>query len=100
MEFIRHELETRTILTRNSPVGTSVYLVPFNRISKVPDVTFFLSQGSADEKVHCSPGQATASTTRKADCKAELKVYENLGYWHKIPDEIDDFGNFPRASVD
>ncbi|KIH87818.1 phospholipase/carboxylesterase [Sporothrix brasiliensis 5110] len=56
----------------------------------------FLGHGSDDEKVPCSLGTAMADTVAKADYNVEFKMYEGLGHWYKIPDEIDDIANFLR----
>lgn len=44
-------------------------------------------------------GEAMAATARKAGYKVELNIYENLGYWYKIPDEFGDLVNFLCSSV-
>ncbi len=64
------------------------------RESTAYSTPIFLGHGSADEKVPCSLGEATAAILEKADYKVELKVYHGLGHWYKIPDEIDDIVEF------
>ncbi|TLD14972.1 hypothetical protein PspLS_10810 [Pyricularia sp. CBS 133598] len=54
----------------------------------------FLGHGRIDGKVPRSLGEAMA-----AGYKVELKIYDNLGHWYKIPDEIDDLVDFLRSSV-
>lgn len=67
--------------------------------STTHETPIFLGHGSVDEKVPRALGEAMATTMRKADYKVDLKVYEGLGHWYKIPEEIVDIVGFLRSTL-
>ncbi|PGH11637.1 hypothetical protein AJ79_04777 [Helicocarpus griseus UAMH5409] len=60
----------------------------------------FLGHGSADEKVSVTLGRAMADFLKqRLNMDATWRVYEDLGHWYKIPDEIDDIVHFLKEKV-
>jgi predicted esterase len=59
----------------------------------------FMGHGDADEKKPYVLGEAVARTMRAAGYSVDWKLYQGLGHWYKIPDEIDDIVNFIREKV-
>jgi acetyl esterase/lipase len=59
----------------------------------------FLGHGSVDEKKPYIVGEAAAVTMRAAGYEVDWKLYEGLGHWYKIPDEINDIVDFVRFKV-
>ncbi|KAI1413147.1 phospholipase/carboxylesterase [Hypoxylon sp. FL1857] len=59
----------------------------------------FLGHGDMDEKKPPEAGKAAAQTMQAAGYDVVWKLYENLGHWYKIPDEIDDIVEFIQTMV-
>ncbi|KAI1101059.1 hypothetical protein F4804DRAFT_335665 [Jackrogersella minutella] len=54
----------------------------------------FLGHGDADEKKPPRFGKAAMQTMEAAGYDVVWKLYQGLGHWYKIPDEIDDIVDF------
>lgn len=59
----------------------------------------FLGHGDSDEKKPYEQGQAAAKTMEAAGYEVRWKLYQGLGHWYKIPDEIDDIVEFVSTQV-
>jgi uncharacterized protein YggL (DUF469 family) len=59
----------------------------------------FLGHGDADEKKPYALGHAAAETLQALGFDVTWRLYQNLGHWYKVPDEIDDIVNFIQNSV-
>ncbi|KAI1061082.1 hypothetical protein LB507_009992 [Fusarium sp. FIESC RH6] len=59
----------------------------------------FMGHGGADEKIKLALGEEAYRTLRSVGFDVDWKIYEGLGHWYKIPDEIDDIVNFIRGKV-
>ncbi|EPE05456.1 acyl-protein thioesterase [Ophiostoma piceae UAMH 11346] len=62
-------------------------------------VPVFFGHGREDDKKPVALAEAMAATMRKANYAVDLKIYEELGHWYKVPDEIDDIIAFIRMAV-
>jgi predicted esterase len=59
----------------------------------------FLGHGEKDEKVNCRLGEEAAHFLTSLGMDIAWKCYPELGYWYKIPDEIDDILGFLRVKA-
>lgn len=59
----------------------------------------FLGHGSRDEKVVLSRGEGARDVLQDIGFAIHWNVYEDLGHWYKIPDEIDDLTGFIQNTM-
>ncbi|KAH7174483.1 Alpha/Beta hydrolase protein [Fusarium flagelliforme] len=59
----------------------------------------FMGHGDADWKIKPALGEEACRTLRSVGFDVEWKLYEGLGHWYRVPDEIDDIVNFIRCKV-
>ncbi|KAJ4118893.1 hypothetical protein NW768_010632 [Fusarium equiseti] len=59
----------------------------------------FMGHGDADGKIKPALGEEAGRILRSVGFDVEWKVYEGLGHWYRVPDEIDDIVNFIRGKV-
>ncbi|KAI0882321.1 acyl-protein thioesterase [Annulohypoxylon maeteangense] len=59
----------------------------------------FLGHGDADEKKPYHLGEGASLTMQTAGYEVVWKLYQGLGHWYKIPDEVDDIVDFIQKKV-
>jgi predicted esterase len=59
----------------------------------------FLGHGELDDRVVPRRAEEAARVMRAAGFDVELRMYEGLGHWYKIPDEIEDLMEFLQTTV-
>ncbi|KAI2469807.1 phospholipase/carboxylesterase [Annulohypoxylon bovei var. microspora] len=59
----------------------------------------FLGHGDVDEKKPYQLGEGAAQLMQAAGYEVVWKLYQGLGHWYKMPDEIDDIVDFIQTKV-